>query len=263
MVDKTLFGSNLFAICGDIHANLESLDAVFFDAKSKGVSQIICTGDIVGYGASPSRCLKLIRDLNCPTVLGNHDSYAATGDGLNEFNPNAMSAILWTREHLSDDEKAWLVNLPMQIDLSDKVVAGRQAARLVHSSLIDPEKWCYILKPENAEAALRVQESDIVFFGHTHVPSLFSFNSETKEFRSKSSVDAGVYELEPGWKHLVNPGSVGQPRDRDNRASYAIYDSQAGTIEIRRVEYDIATAQKKIKAAGLPLRNAERLSHGR
>ena len=266
-----------WAVLGDIHANLEALNAVLADIKSQGVSQFVCTGDIVGYGANPSECLKIIRDLHCPVVLGNHDSYAATDDSLKDFNLNAMNAILWTREHLSDVEKEWLRGLPMTVDMDQRTEDRGQKSgkkqtpnsqpqtpncQLVHSTLLEPESWRYIMKPEKAEDALRGQEPDIVFFGHTHVPSIFSFNPKTDEFRSEFPAKEGLHQLEPGWKHLINPGSVGQPRDRDTRASYAIYDPVAGTIEIRRVEYDIAATQKKIEAANLPLRNAERLSRG-
>jgi len=250
-----------FAILGDIHANLEALEAVLADIKEQGAAQIVCVGDVVGYAANPSECLEIIRDLDCPVVQGNHDSYAATGDSLKEFNLNALNAILWTREHLSDDEKQWLLGLPLELTLNSEL--GTLNAELVHSSLNEPEQWHYILKPEKAEPALQTQDPDIVFFGHTHVPALYSFNPETKEFKSKFPLSEGTHELAAGWKHLINSGSVGQPRDRDTRASYAIYDPKAGIIEIRRVEYDIKAAQQKIEAAGLPLRNAERLAKGR
>lgn len=257
------------AIFGDLHANLEALDAVLADAKVQGVSRFICTGDVVGYGANPSECLNIIRKLDCPVVLGNHDSYAATDDSLKEFNLNAMNAILWTREHLSAEEKEWLRGLPMTVATGNLGNSFRHPppatchSTLVHSSLLKSESWCYIMKPEKAEVALRAQEPELVFFGHTHVPSIYSYNPKTDEFAEKFPAQEGIHQLEPGWKHLINPGSVGQPRDRDPRASYAIYDPDAGTIEIRRIEYDIVSTQAKIEAAGLPLRNAERLAKGR
>jgi diadenosine tetraphosphatase ApaH/serine/threonine PP2A family protein phosphatase len=128
---------------------------------------------------------------------------------------------------------------------------------------MEPAAWHYIMKPERAEAALRAQEPDVVFFGHTHVPSIYAYNPETGELFDKFPVGKGIHKLEPGWKYLINPGSVGQPRDRNPRASYAVYDALAGSIRIRRVKYDIAAAQRKIKSAGLPVLNAERLSQGR
>ena len=264
------------ALFGDIHANLEALEAVLTDINEQGSVQIVCVGDIVGYAANPSECLKVIRDLNCPVVRGNHDSYAATDDSLKDFNMNALNAILWTRKHLSDEEKTWIKGLPMTVDLDWRSELKTQAlidettkhliqtsyCRLVHSSLLEPEAWHYILKPERALPALQTQEPELVFFGHTHVPAHYSFNPESNEFKSEFPLGEGTHKLEPGWKHLINPGSVGQPRDRDTRASYAIYNPEARTIEIRRVEYDISAVQQKIEDAELPLRNAERLAKG-
>lgn len=261
-----------WAVFGDVHANLEALEAVLADINAQGVSQRVCTGDLVGYGANPSKCLHLIRDLNDPVVQGNHDSYAATEASLSEFNLNAMNAILWTREQLTDEEKAWLINLPMQIDcgmwdvkcgMPERTGADHRSVRLVHSSIIEPEKWHYIMKPDKAEAALRTQEPDLVFFGHTHVPTLYSWNPETEEFTSEFPLEEGIHPLPEGWKHLINPGSVGQPRDRDPRASYAMYDPEARTLEIRRIEYNLKKTARKIVEAGLPERNAQRLSKGR
>ena len=259
------------AVLGDIHANLEALETVLADIKEQGVSQHLCSGDVVGYASNPSECLKIIRELNCPVVMGNHDSYAATADNPGDINAYAMNAILWTRKRLSGKEKAWLGGLPMEVDLGQlsSVENSMSAAektlscRLVHSSLVDPAAWHYISKPATAEVALRSQNSDIVFFGHTHLPSIFSLNPETNEFHSLFPAEEGVHPLRPGWRYLINPGSVGQPRDRDARASYELYDPEAGTIEIRRVGYDISATQKKIETTELPLRNAERLMAGK
>jgi predicted phosphodiesterase len=263
-------------VLGDIHANLEALEAVLESINARGAARIICTGDVVGYGANPAECLAIIRDLNGPVVQGNHDFYAATRSSPDGFNVHARNSILWTRQQLSEEEKEWLHDLPMTVGPGDVELEPRNSkletdslelrslnCGLVHSSLPEPQSWRYIMKPESARNAVRVQEPDVVFFGHTHVPALFSFNPKTGAFRSEFPLKEGVYPLKKGWKHLVNPGSVGQPRDRDPRASYALYDPLAGMLEICRVEYDIAAARKKIIAAGLPLRNADRLSVGR
>ncbi len=271
------------ALFGDIHANLEALEAVLADARAQGVSRFVCTGDIVGYAANPSECLKIVRDLNCPVVMGNHDFYAATDASLKDFTLNAMNAVLWTREQLSEEESAWIRGLPLQRECRISNVEQRMkkddelkpssfdipcsmfcgSHRLVHASLEEPMRWHYILKPEKALPALQVQKEEMVFFGHTHVPTLYSYNPETEEFKESFPLGEGTHELAAGWKHLINPGSVGQPRDRDTRASYAIFDSKTGTVEFRRVEYDFAVTQKKIEAADLPFRNSERLSLGR
>ena len=258
------------AVLGDIHANLEALEAVLADIKQSGIKQFACTGDIIGYGADPRKCLEIVRNLNCSVVQGNHDYYAATDDSLSDFTLPAMNAMLWTRAQLSGAERKWLGNLPLKADVTteytettENVGANRQVAHLVHSSLLEPEKWHYVLKPEAADRNLLIQNPDVVFFGHTHVPSLFSFHLATKEFRTVFPLGEGTHSLEPGWKYLINPGSVGQPRDHDPRASYAVFDPAKRTVTLRRVKYDIASAQRKITEAGLPVRNADRLAKGR
>ncbi len=250
------------ALFGDIHSNIEALDAVLADARGQGVGRFVCTGDIVGYAANPSECLDVVRELNCPVVLGNHDFYAATDASLKDFTLNAMNAVIWTREHLSLEEKTWLQELPQTLDLESMKLETRNL-KLVHSTIIDPMRWRYMMKTEKALPALQAQEPAIVFFGHTHVPSLYSYNPETEELQDHFPLREGVHELKEGWKHLVNPGSVGQPRDRDTRACYAIFDSRSRTVEIRRVDYAIEKTQEKIEKAELPYRNSDRLSMGR
>jgi len=254
------------AILGDIHSNLEALKEVLADAKGQGIVKFVCTGDIVGYAANPEECLAIIRDLKCPCVMGNHDQYVGTNCNVSDFNLYAMNAVLWTRENLSTEEREWLTKLPMVLENDNDVLSnylGFNDFEVVHSSLSEPEKWLYILKEDSFQKALIEQKNDLVFFGHTHVPSMFGYNEETKEFRSEIPLKQGVYKLEKGWKWLVNPGSVGQPRDRNVRASYAIYDSAKKEIEIRRVVYDIAKASKKVEKAGLPLKNGKRLYQGK
>lgn len=276
-------GSARWAVLGDIHANLEALNAVLADAREQGVSRFVCTGDVVGYGANPSACLKIVRDLNCPVVKGNHDFYAATDESLKEFSLHAMNAVLWTREHLSTEERVWLNSLPLQrecrmlndeqgmqkdrvsgvasIDIPCSTFCG--SVLLVHSSVFEPSAWRYVIKQEEAEKVLPQQEVDLVFFGHTHIPSWYAFHPDSGEVKSAVPMKAGVLELEAGWKWLLNPGSVGQPRDHDARASYLICDPAAGSVEWRRVEYDIERTAKKIIEVGLPERNALRLHKGR
>ncbi len=249
------------AVFGDIHANVDALSVVVDDMKEQEVDRAICTGDIVGYAVAPKECLKIIRDLNCPVVMGNHDSYVSMNEGLKGINPYAMNAVLWTREHLDDGEVQWLFDLPLEQTVSTN--SGTSCVGLIHSSLVEPGQWNYIHNLEQAKPTLQVQKSDVVFFGHTHVPSLFSSHQKKRKFKSRVPLGEGLHKLESGWKHLINPGSVGQPRDGDARASYALYDPSARTVEIRRVEYDIEAAQEKIISAGLPVSGAERLSMGR
>ncbi len=239
-----------FAIFGDIHANLEALQAVLADAEQNGVSHYACTGDIVGYNANPKACLKIVRGLKCEVVQGNHDYYAGCNESMDLFTPMAQKSIYWTRKQLTPLDRKYLYSLPMVRDVEDFT--------LVHSSLSNPNRWNYIFKRNAAESSFRNQFTSVCFFGHTHVP--LAFVSEG------ANIEKGFYEtlnIEPGYKYLINVGSVGQPRDRNPKAAYAIYDLEAQTVTLRRVEYDIAAVQKKIRSAGLPFRNALRLDYGR
>jgi predicted phosphodiesterase len=238
-----------FAIFGDIHANLEALEAVLADMQGQSVTHLVCLGDIVGYGANPKECLDVVRALDCPVVKGNHDEEACAERNLKDFNPAAADAILWTRDQLSREERAYLHDLRYSRPVSDFTV--------VHSSLDSPEKWGYVFNKMEAAASFNYQVSPLCFFGHTHVPHVFIKDAE---------LHGGFYSklrLLPKRKYFINPGSVGQPRDGDWRAAYAVYDVSAATVELRRVEYDLVGAQNKILKAGLPRRLAERLSVGR
>jgi predicted phosphodiesterase len=238
-----------YAILGDIHANLEALKAVLKDAHTQAVDRFACTGDIVGYNADPKACLQMIRNLNCRVVQGNHDYYTACNESMELFTPMAQKSIRWTRRQLSPFERNYLRRLPLILDIDEFTI--------VHSSLSNPHRWNYILKCKSAEANFRNQFNRVCFFGHTHIP--LAFVKET-------SIEKGLYEtitVRPGYQYLINVGSVGQPRDRNPQAAYVIYDPEAKTITMRRVEYDVATAQKKIRTSGLPFRNALRLDSGR
>jgi predicted phosphodiesterase len=251
------------AVFSDIHSNLEALRSVFEDAEKQGVTRFLCAGDIVGYGADPAACLDLIREKNCPVVQGNHDLYMDPAARLGEFNSDAKNAIVWTRENLSEADKRWLLDLPIKVDFTETLESRQVEVGMVHSSLYEPEEWHYLISLEKASKSLHVQTQDVVFFGHTHVPSLFSMNPENGEIESCFPMEEGVNFLKEGWRHLITAGSIGQPRDGNPRAAYAIYDPEASTIELRRVSYRISATQKKIKAAGLPERNSERLTVGR
>lgn len=239
-----------YAVLGDIHANLEALQVVLQDAEEQGVTHFACTGDVVGYNADPKACLKIVRGLGCKVVQGNHDYYAACSESMELFTPLARRSIYWTRKNLSLAERKFLRELPMVCDIEDFT--------MVHSSLSHPDRWNYILKRNAAEASLLNQFSNICFFGHTHVPLAFVSDG--------TSIDKGFYnkiDIQDSYKYLINVGSVGQPRDRNPKAAYAIYDMDAQTVTMRRLKYDIPATQKKIRAAGLPFRNALRLDYGR
>ena len=239
-----------YAILGDIHANLEALQAVLEDADKEGVTKFSCTGDVVGYNADPKACLKLIRKLGCQVVQGNHDYYTGCNESMELFTPMAQKSIYWTRKQLSILDRKYLRTLPLIVDV--------ETFTLVHSSLSSPNRWNYILKRNAAEAHFLNQFNNVCFFGHTHIPLAF--------VKGDTEIEKGFYDtltIRKGFQYLINVGSVGQPRDRNPKSAYVIYDLDAQTVTMRRVEYDMATTQKKIRAAGLPFRNALRLERGR
>lgn len=238
-----------FAIFGDVHANLEALEAVLADAADQGCTDHACIGDIVGYNANPRECIQRVQGLGCPVVRGNHDEEASVDTDIAGLNPYALAALQWTRQTLTDDDKRWLREQRMVRQVKDFTI--------VHATLDSPTSWSYVMNKFDAMASFSYQFTQLCFFGHTHSPRVY-----IKAGRVSVESLTG-FGIEPSAKYFINVGSVGQPRDGDWRACYAVYDVEAARVEIRRIEYDIATTQKKIVAAGLPLMLAERLSHGK
>jgi predicted phosphodiesterase len=238
-----------FAILGDIHANLHALQAVLADAEGQGVTHYICMGDIVGYCAHPRECVKVIRDLDCPTVKGNHDEQASKEISQEGLNPLAEEALDWTRSQLTPSDSQWLRELRMQRLVRDFTI--------VHATLDTPHKWGYVNTELDAAASFSYQHTNLCFIGHTHVPVAYT---KEGEFRT---IPLDILPIEQGQKYLINVGSVGQPRDSDWRSAYCIYDIDRQEVELRRVEYDIRGAQAAILAAGLPEKLATRLEKGR
>jgi len=240
-----------YAIISDIHGNLEALTAAFESIDHRQVSHIVCLGDVVGYGASPDECVNLIRERGIPTILGNHDAVAC---GLEEpwgFNQVALSAVKWTAEQLSPENITWLRSLPPRLEYESFLA--------VHAT---PEGigWDYIFSWEETLPYidwLREQKRRLCFFGHTHCPGAFS------EDGLYALEEDSRFELDPGKVYLINPGSVGQPRDDDPRASLGIFDSETNEFELVRVPYAVDVAAKRILDAGLPGFLAERLHRGR
>lgn len=239
-----------FAILGDIHANLEALERVLQDAAQRGTDRFVSVGDLVGYNADPVACIKRLKKIKAAVVLGNHDYYASSRELPDNFNPIAKKAIVWTRRQLNIFSRRMLARLPQTLCIDQMT--------LVHSSLHQPEDWGYIQNIQDAKQSLECQTTPLCFFGHTHRPAIYRMKNGTIE-----TIDSETVTLEPGYKYLINPGSVGQPRDRDPRTGYAIYDTKTKTVSQFRMEYDIETAQKKIEAAGLPESDALRLAIGR
>lgn len=238
-----------YAIIADIHGNLEAFQVVLNDIRAQNATHVVCLGDVVGYNANPKECLQIVRDMNIPVVKGNHDEYCSSTEHLEGFNPHAADAVHWTREQLSEDDKKWLRELKY----------SRMAANftMVHATLDAPDRWGYVFDKLAAAASFPYQNTQMCFFGHTHVPVAFMRDTVVR---------GGTYskfKVDPAKKYFINVGAVGQPRDNNPKCAYVVYDMDAQTIELRRLEYDIAAAQAKILAAGLPERLAERLAYGR
>ena len=259
-----------YAIISDIHGNLEAFEAVLKKCKEVGVDKYICVGDIVGYNANPRECLEIVQNLDLVAIVrGNHDEYVANKDEeLVGFNPHAKAAVMWTKSQLSDAQRLWLGELPLKKILSPSKIT------VVHATLDSPEAWGYVFDVHHATDNFSYQFTQLCFCGHSHVPIAFSkravaFGSSRaieeilswKSDRSDPTREI-VFEVQPGWKYLVNIGSIGQPRNGDPRASFAVYDLDARLMYRYCLEYDIATTQKKIRAAGLPDRLAVRLERG-
>ncbi len=238
-----------YAVIADIHANLEALEVVLADSKEQKCTHYCCVGDVVGYNANPKECLDIVRSMGMPVVKGNHDEYCSSEEDLEGFNPHAAEAVNWTRKQLSTEDRQWLREL--------KYVRLVASFSMVHATLDGPQRWGYVFDKLAAAASFTYQNTAICFFGHTHVPVAFVRDSVVR---------GGTYskfKTEPGKKYFVNVGAVGQPRDGNPKAGYVVYDLNEGTIELRRLDYDIAKAQKKIMEAGLPQRLADRLALGK
>jgi len=238
-----------YAVIADIHANLEAFQAVLADAKAMNCTHYACLGDVVGYNANPKECLDTVREMGMPCVKGNHDEYCSSETDLEGFNPHAAEAINWTRNQLTMDDRKWLREL--------RYIRLVASFSIVHATLDGPQRWGYVFDKLAAAASFTYQNTSVCFFGHTHVPVAFIRDAVVR---------GGTYskfKVEPGKKYFVNVGSVGQPRDGNPKAAYVVYDLDEGTIELRRLDYDMPATQAKILAAGLPPRLAERLAQGK
>jgi diadenosine tetraphosphatase ApaH/serine/threonine PP2A family protein phosphatase len=238
-----------YAVLSDIHGNLEALDAVLADAAPR-TDALLCLGDLVGYGADPVACVEIVGERAQTIVGGNHEHAVAGLLDLEWFNPYARAAAEWTRERLDDDHRTYLAALPLVAQVGD--------ATLAHASPDRPDEWEYLVTAQDGFDAFPAFVTRLCFVGHSHLAGVWSLGSSGPEHRP-GPVEV---ELEPGRRYLVNVGSVGQPRDRDPRAAYAIWDVERGTIAVRRVVYDVASARTKILQRGLPRFLADRLAWG-
>lgn len=241
-----------YLILSDIHGNLEALDAVLTDAEGR-YDCILCLGDVVGYGADPNPITEWVSQETTAVVRGNHDRACAGEESLALFNAAARASAMWTRRALTDPNRLYLQQLqrgPLRIE------EPLGSFMLVHGSPVDEDQ--YVTEADEARLLLSRLSERVTFFGHTHLQGGFLLGAKgvhrIQPWR--------VLQIEPDYHYLVNPGSVGQPRDGDSRAAYAVFDMQQQTVDFRRVEYDIEAAANKIRAAGLPEVLATRLYDG-
>jgi predicted phosphodiesterase len=245
-----------YLVLTDIHANLEALDAVLADARSHGYDQTLVLGDLVGYGPDPNEVIARIKALRPVAMIrGNHDKVAAGLEQPEGFNAVARRAALWTLEALTADNRDWLAALPKGPVLVDDFV------EICHGSPVDED--AYLFDELDAVRALKSSQRPLCLFGHTHYPVTFALvDGRVDTIGGPHSLE-GPLLLQEGTKYLMNPGAVGQPRDGDSRAAYAIADTSAKRVDLYRLDYPIETTQAKVTKAGLPDVLAQRLAVGR
>jgi len=247
-------------ILSDIHANLQALEASLEAAPAYDLA--VNLGDVVGYGANPAEVVKISRGLGNIFVRGNHDKAASGISDARDFNPIASAAIRWTRENLPPQDLAWLKDLPQ----GPLPMEGEPGIQLVHGSPRDEDE--YLMYEQDAQSILKTVQTTVTFFGHTHVQGAFVGNEGPARcifpgYTDARKIETFEFALQSGKKYLINPGSVGQPRDGDWRAAFLVFDSTSRVAMFYRVPYDVKSAQRSILAAKLPERLAIRLGEGR
>ena len=239
-----------YIIISDIHGNLEAFDAAVASFPRGKDKVIVSAGDVVGYGANPGECIDKVISLGCKNVLGNHDAAVIDKTDITYFNETAAEAVLWTKEHLSQEGKRYLEGLPLVLE--------EKLFTVVHGTLHYPEEFIYMMTGPDALHTFGILKNKICFVGHSHIPGVFVFKEGRlyESFKKKLTLDKDA-------QYIINVGSVGQPRDGDNRVSYCVYDPRKKEIEFKRIEYDINKARKRIIKAGLPQVLGDRLLMGR
>jgi predicted phosphodiesterase len=243
-----------YLIISDLHSNLEALSAVMAMVKRKRFDRVLVLGDLVGYGANPNQTIEIIRRLKQAVVIrGNHDKVASGLESGENFNRAAMQSAHWTRNKLTADNRSYLSRLPQGPVMVDGEIV------VSHGTPLDED--AYIFSDYDAYEVFQAFEFKICFFGHTHLPVIYAVSNQ-RLYTFRPNGDRVRIELVQGYKYMINPGSVGQPRDKNPLASFAIYDSESRSITFKRVEYSIPKAQDKILKAGLPQSLANRLAIG-
>jgi diadenosine tetraphosphatase ApaH/serine/threonine PP2A family protein phosphatase len=241
----------LWAILSDVHGNLPAIEAVMASLrKGPALDGCLCLGDAVGYGSDPNECVEILKACCHAWVAGNHDHGVLGLTNIHEFNDEARKALLWCRGRLLSEHRDFLARVPLVLPVEEFLC--------VHATPNSPEAWGYLLTWEDAREAFAALTTPLGFVGHSHVP-LVLCQGPNGDLRT---IEEREFTLLPGHRYLINPGSIGQPRDGDPRASFGIYDSTARTMSLHRVEYNVHRAADGILGAGLPSSLAHRLYLG-
>lgn len=240
-----------YGIVSDIHSNVEALHAALKELDQLGIEQLLCLGDIVGYGPNPNECCDELRRRQCIAIAGNHDEAAVSAEEPEAFNSLARQAIAWTQAQLSPENRAYLDHLPREHDFEHfSIVHG---APVFH--------FDYILNVTDAQSAFTHVTAPLTFIGHTHIAEVFFQDAAGRAYHLKLA-NGGKIDIIAACRYIINPGSVGQPRDHNPQASFALYDEEQHLVEVRRVGYDVARVQERMQRAHLPPQLAERLTIG-
>ncbi|OGC01865.1 hypothetical protein A2V82_02570 [candidate division KSB1 bacterium RBG_16_48_16] len=239
-----------YAIISDIHGNLAALERVLQKIGSLKCDQLVCLGDLVGYGPYPNECVELVREKSDIVIMGNHDHAAIGLTDVSNFNQYASEAVVWTASILTERSKQYLRQLPFEYIADDLL--------FVHATPCDPSSWNYILNLWEAKKNFGCFEEKICFVGHSHIPVNFISNSRKNLLLSTEN----PAKIKNDYRYIMNVGSVGQPRDGDSRAAFIVYDSDVNQAELMRVSYDVSFTQEAMEKLHLPRFLAERLSRG-
>ena len=238
----------LIGVISDIHSNAEALTKVMTSLNEKKVDKVVCLGDVVGYGPDPEECIDLIKNLTKNIVAGNHDYGVGGLTQESYFSPIAKSCIDWTKQRLDQGRLTFLRILPLSINWGSVL--------FLHSSPDAPDMWNYIMTSSDAIVQFRFFEQNLLFVGHTHIPGIWD---ETGKFLP---INDQPFKLDTKRRFIINPGSVGQPRDGNPDSSFAIFDTDKWVVKFYRVKYDVESTSAKIKNAELPLILSERIKWG-
>ncbi len=240
-----------YGVLSDIHSNVDALQSVLRELDALAVTTLVCLGDIVGYGPNPNETCDLLRERKCIAIAGNHDEAAVSPHEADSFNTLARQAIVWTRNQLSPQNREYLRSLPREYRFPSFAV--------VHGA---PDfHFDYIQNIADAQVAFERVTMPVTFIGHTHVAEVYYQDERGRIFHQKLSA-GGRIEITPHYRYIVNPGSVGQPRDRNPQASFAYFDDASGLVEVRRVTYDVERVRERMQLAKLPLQLGDRLTIG-